>query len=35
MGVTAAVRASCYVYTTTADIDRLIAGLEGKSRGLS
>lgn len=35
MGATAAVRASCYVYTTTADIDRLIAGLQGKSRGLS
>ena len=35
MGVTAAVRASCYVYTSTADIDRLIAGLEGKSRELS
>lgn len=35
MGATAAVRASCYVYTTTADIDRLIAGLQGRSRGLS
>jgi len=31
MGATAAVRASCYVYTTTADIDRLIAALQGKS----
>lgn len=30
MGVTAAVRASCYVYTTTDDIDRLIVGLQGK-----
>ena len=30
MGVTAAVRASCYVYTTTEDIDRLIVGLQGK-----
>jgi cysteine desulfurase / selenocysteine lyase len=27
MRVTAAVRASCYDYTTTADIDRLVAGL--------
>ena len=35
MGVTAAVRASCYIYTTTADIDRLVTGLQGKSRGLS
>lgn len=35
MGTTAAVRASCYVYTNSADIDRLVAGLEGKSRGLS
>jgi len=26
-GVTAAVRASCYIYTSTEDIDRLIAGL--------
>jgi len=31
MGATAAVRVSCYVYTTTADIDRLIAALQGKS----
>jgi len=30
MGVTAAVRASCYVYTTTEDIDRLIVGLQGR-----
>lgn len=28
MGMTAAVRASCYVYTTAADIDRLIEGLQ-------
>ena len=35
MGVTAAVRASCYVYSTTADIDRLVTALQGKSRGLS
>ena len=27
-GVTAAARASCYIYTSTEDIDRLIAGLE-------
>jgi cysteine desulfurase/selenocysteine lyase len=27
-GVTAAVRASCYLYTSTEDIDRLIAGLQ-------
>jgi len=27
-GVTAAVRASCYIYTSTEDIDRLIAGLQ-------
>jgi cysteine desulfurase / selenocysteine lyase len=31
LGVTAAVRASCYVYTSTEEIDRLIAGLHGKS----
>jgi cysteine desulfurase/selenocysteine lyase len=30
MGLTAAVRASCYGYTTTADVDRLIAGLSDK-----
>jgi len=35
LGVTAAVRASCYVYTSSEEIDRLIAGLHGKSRGLS
>ena len=28
MGVRAAVRASCYVYTTTEEIDHLIAALE-------
>lgn len=27
-GVTAAVRASCYIYTSTEDIDRLVAGLQ-------
>jgi cysteine desulfurase/selenocysteine lyase len=27
MGLTAAVRASCYAYTSTADVDRFIAGL--------
>jgi len=32
MGVTAAVRASCYVYTTTADIDQLIQGLGEKAK---
>jgi len=26
--VTTAVRASCYIYTSTEDIDRLIAGLQ-------
>src|SRR5215469_5078327 len=30
MGLTAAVRASCYAYTSTEEIDRLIAGLQGK-----
>jgi len=30
LGVTTAVRASCYIYTTTEDIDRLIVGLERK-----
>ncbi|HKW33899.1 MAG TPA: SufS family cysteine desulfurase [Candidatus Acidoferrum sp.] len=30
MGLTAAVRASCYSYTTTADVDQLIAGLSDK-----
>jgi cysteine desulfurase/selenocysteine lyase len=30
MGVTGAVRASCYVYTSTDDIDRLIEGLQKK-----
>jgi len=28
MGVRAAVRASCYAYTTTEEIDHLIAALE-------
>ena len=27
-GVTAAVRASCYIYTSAEDIDRLVAGLQ-------
>jgi cysteine desulfurase/selenocysteine lyase len=31
MGLAAAVRASCYVYTSTADVDRLIEGLHGQS----
>jgi cysteine desulfurase/selenocysteine lyase len=31
LGVTAAVRASCYVYTPTEEIDRLIARLQGKA----
>jgi cysteine desulfurase/selenocysteine lyase len=30
MGLTAAVRASCYAYTSTADVDRFIAGLSDK-----
>jgi len=30
-GVTAAVRASCYIYTSTDDIDRLVAGLQERS----
>jgi len=30
MGLTAAVRASCYAYTSIEEIDRLIAGLQGK-----
>jgi cysteine desulfurase / selenocysteine lyase len=30
LGVTGAVRASCYAYTSTEEIDRLIAGLPGK-----
>jgi len=30
MGLTAAVRASCYAYTSTEEIDRLISGLQGK-----
>jgi cysteine desulfurase/selenocysteine lyase len=34
MGVTAAVRASCYVYTTTEEIDRLVAEL-ARDRGFS
>ena len=29
MGLTAAVRASCYAYTSTEEIDRLISGLQG------
>jgi cysteine desulfurase / selenocysteine lyase len=35
MGVTAAVRASCYVYTTVEEIDQLIATLASDHRGLS
>jgi len=31
LGITAAVRASCYVYTSTEEIDRLIGGLQGKA----
>jgi len=31
MGVTAAVRASCYAYTSSEEIDRLVAGLQGKA----
>jgi cysteine desulfurase / selenocysteine lyase len=31
LGVTGAVRASCYAYTSTEEIDRLIAGLQGKN----
>jgi len=32
MGVTAAVRASCYAYTSAEEVDRLIAGLQRGSR---
>jgi cysteine desulfurase / selenocysteine lyase len=35
MGVTAAVRASCYVYTTAEEIDQLIDGLARRRRGSS
>jgi cysteine desulfurase/selenocysteine lyase len=31
-GVSAAARASCYLYTGTDDIDRLVSGLQGVSR---
>jgi len=31
IGVDAAVRASCYIYTTNEDVDRLIAGLQSRS----
>ena len=31
MGLTAAVRAACYAYTSTEEVDRLIAGLQGKT----
>ena len=31
MGLTAAVRASCYAYTSGEEVDRLIAGLQGKA----
>jgi cysteine desulfurase / selenocysteine lyase len=31
MGVTAAVRASCYAYTSSEEIDRLVVGLQGKA----
>ena len=30
MGLTAAVRASCYAYTSAAEVDRLIAALQGR-----
>jgi len=32
MGLTAALRASCYAYTCTEEIDRLITGLQSKTR---
>jgi cysteine desulfurase / selenocysteine lyase len=35
MGVTAAVRASCYIYTSAGEIDQLIAALERDRRGVS
>src|SRR6267378_3018126 len=35
MGVTAAVRASCYAYTSRAEIDQLIAALQSERRGVS
>jgi cysteine desulfurase / selenocysteine lyase len=35
MGVTAAVRASCYVYTTAAEVDLLVAALQKERRGFS
>jgi cysteine desulfurase / selenocysteine lyase len=35
MGVTAAVRASCYAYTTAEEVDLLVATLQKESRGFS
>jgi cysteine desulfurase/selenocysteine lyase len=35
MGVTAAIRASCYIYTSAREIDQLIAALQREHRGLS
>jgi cysteine desulfurase/selenocysteine lyase len=35
MGVTAAVRASCYAYTTAEEVDLLLAALQKEHRGLS
>jgi cysteine desulfurase/selenocysteine lyase len=35
MGVTAAVRASCYVYTTAEEVDLLVTALQKERRGLS
>jgi cysteine desulfurase / selenocysteine lyase len=35
LGVQGAIRASCYAYTSTAEIDQLIAALQTEPRGLS
>jgi cysteine desulfurase/selenocysteine lyase len=35
MGVTEAVRASCYAYTTAEEVDLLVAALQKARRGLS
>lgn len=35
IGVTAAVRASCYAYTAAEEVDLLVAALQKERRGLS
>jgi cysteine desulfurase/selenocysteine lyase len=35
MGVSAAIRASCYLYTTAEEVDLLVAALQKEPRGLS